>query len=65
MALVARDFDSDEIVIRIRRGPGAGGFARFLEAAADAVEYGKIAATNPVRVADEVRRIATDIQGCN
>jgi hypothetical protein len=67
---IARDFDTDEIVIRIPRGGKAGGFARFLEAAAEAIEHGKILPTNPaaanhVKVADELRRMAEKIHGHN
>lgn len=68
---VTRDFEADEVVIAITRGMKAGGFARFLEAAADALEHGKLLPTNPdprynvVRGADEIRRIAAKIHGHN
>jgi hypothetical protein len=58
---VSRDFDTDEIVLRIKRGGEAGGFARFLTASADAIEHGKITGNpkgNPVKVADSLRSIA-------
>lgn len=70
---VARDFDSDEIIIRIKRGGEAGGFARFLTTAADGLENGKLLPTNPnpdprmsiVKAADSIRSIATKIHGHN
>ncbi|WP_037500602.1 hypothetical protein [Sphingomonas jaspsi] len=70
---VTRDFESDEIVIRIKRGGAAGVFARFLDTAADALEHGKIAPTNPnpragaslAKAADEIRKITTKIHGHN
>lgn len=65
---IDRDFDDDEIVIRIKRGTAAGSFARFLEASAIAIEHGKIVGRpggNPVAVADELRKMVTKIQGHN
>lgn len=65
---VGRDFDTDEIVIRIKRGTRSMGFARFLETAADGLENGKILPTNPdptrslTKAADEVRAIATKVR---
>lgn len=62
--------DRDEIVIRLPQGPGAGGFARFLEAASDAIMLGKIqpttsATARPAAVADQLRSIAANIHRHN
>lgn len=68
---IARDFDSDEVVIRIKRGRGAEGFARFLDVAADGLEHGKIqplrmpANGNVVKAADQIRVISKKILGYN
>lgn len=67
---IARDFDDDTIVISIKRGREAGGFARFLEASAEAILLGKIQPTNaatarPAAVADELRKMVTKIEGHN
>lgn len=65
------DHEGDEIVLRILRGKEAGGFARFLEAAADAFEHGKLQPSNRThqgnipKAADTVRAIATKIHGRN
>lgn len=71
MVSTTRDFDTDEIVIRIKRGREAGGFARFLETAADGLLHGKILPTNPnpamslVKAVDSIKSIAAKIHGHN
>lgn len=70
---VVRDFDTDEIVIRLPKGEGAGGFARFLTTAADGLENGKILPTNPnpdprislTKACDSIRSIADKIHRHN
>lgn len=70
---IARDFDTDEVVIRIKRGGEADGFARFLETAADGLLHGKIKPTNPNPKAgitiggavDSIKSIAAKIHGHN
>lgn len=65
---VAVTREADEVVIRIKRGSRSLGFARFLEAAADGLENGKILPTNPhhggsiVKAADQVREIAKNVR---
>jgi hypothetical protein len=64
---INRDFDTDDVVIRIKRGKECDGFARFLGVAADGLEHGKIQPLrmppngNIVAAADQVRIISDKI----
>lgn len=63
--------DGDEIVLRMKAGREAGGFARFLEGAADALAAGHIPPRNehhtstPEGAANQVRALAQTIHGKN
>lgn len=60
--------EGDEVVLRLKVGSEAGGFARFLFGAADALEAGHIQPTNPEtvctpeRAAAQLRSLAAGIE---
>lgn len=64
--------EGDEVVLRLKVGGEAAGFARFLLGAADAFEAGHIVPTNPdadrsrlPRAAEQVRVLAHNIANHN
>lgn len=69
MAKVTRE--DDFVVIKIKAGKEANGFGHFLDAAADAIEVGKILPTNPnptvtpVKAADNIRALAKQVHEVN
>lgn len=69
MARVRRD--GEHIVLRIKAGNEAGGFARFLVAAAEAIRLGHIPPANPNThvspdvAAMQLRQLADQVNGVN
>ena len=70
MSQVSRE--GDTVVLRLKIGSEAGGFARFLSGAADAFEAGHITPTNPhadmsrrPKAAQQVRDLADKIANQN
>jgi hypothetical protein len=61
----------EEITIKLKAGREAGGFARFLEGAAEAIRLGHIKSTNPNPTissdvaAMQLRQLADRIHGVN
>lgn len=63
--------DGDHVVVRLKAGPEAGGFARFLQGAAEALRLGHIPPTNPHTqmsvdiAAMQIRQLADRVNGVN